>query len=420
MKEFVARNRNASLLAALLFVQFVLLGYQVKTGEDVRFFRIWASALITPIERILSNGVGIFDSFWSEYVWLQETREANKELKAKYERLKLETQQLQRALARFSREEETLAYQKEIPSETLLASVIGMGVNPNAREVIVDKGRRAGVKPGMAVVTADGAVGKVQVAHGTSSLVLLISDRDSGIGVLLNNSRARGIIKGTGEPECRLEYIDAEVEVAVGETVYTSGEDRVFPKGLPVGEVTRVGAVSEYQEIHMRPFAALNRLEEVLVVTAGVHQNLPRFETPQPPEAMMPMPMAASDALSSSEPLEGIGLAEETPQKGAPAETGPDRLIPSQTEADALLERYRALGAAQQHRYGEGDLETPPPDFNLFRTAASTPAPSPTASEPAATAAAPSPRATEALAASRPEGTSDNGAGNANGADRNP
>ena len=420
MKEFVARNRNASLLAALLFVQFVLLGYQVKTGEDVRFFRIWASALITPIERILSNGVGIFDSFWSEYVWLQETREANKELKAKYERLKLETQQLQRALARFSREEETLAYQKEIPSETLLASVIGMGVNPNAREVIVDKGRRAGVKPGMAVVTADGAVGKVQVAHGTSSLVLLISDRDSGIGVLLNNSRARGIIKGTGGPECRLEYIDAEVEVAVGETVYTSGEDRVFPKGLPVGEVTRVGAVSEYQEIHMRPFAALNRLEEVLVVTAGVHQNLPRFETPQPPEAMMPMPMAASDALSSSEPLEGIGLAEETPQKGAPAETGPDRLIPSRTEADALLERYRALGAAQQHRYGEGDLETPPPDFNLFRTAASTPAPSPTASEPAATAAAPSPRATEALAASRPEGTSDNGAGNANGADRNP
>ncbi len=420
MKEFVARNRNASLLAALLFVQFVLLGYQVKTGEDVRFFRIWASALITPIERILSNGVGIFDSFWSEYVWLQETREANKELKAKYERLKLETQQLQRALARFSREEEILAYQKEITSETLLASVIGMGVNPNAREVIVDKGRRAGVKPGMAVVTADGAVGKVQVAHGTSSLVLLISDRDSGIGVLLNNSRARGIIKGTGGPECRLEYIDTEVEVAVGETVYTSGEDRVFPKGLPVGEVTRVGAVSEYQEIHMRPFAALNRLEEVLVVTAGAHQNLPRFETPQLPEAMMPMPMAASDALSSSEPLEGIGLAEETPQTGAPAETGPDRLIPSRTEADALLERYRALGAAQQHRYGEGDLETPPPDFNLFRTAASTPAPSPTASEPAATAAAPSPRATEALAASRPERTSDNGAGNANGADRNP
>ena len=420
MKEFVARYRNASLLAAVLFVQFVLLGYQVKTGEDVRFFRVWTSALITPIEQILSNGAGIFDSLWSEYVWLQETREANKELKAQYERLRLETQQLQRALARFSREEEILAYQKEIPSETVLASVIGMGVNPNAREIIVDKGRRAGVKPGMAVVTADGAVGNVQVAHGTSSLVLLISDMDSGVGVLLNNSRARGIIKGTGGPECRLEYIDAEVEVAVGETVYTSGEDRVFPKGLPVGEVTRVGAFSEYQEIHMRPFAALNRLEEVLVVTTGVHQNLPRFETPQPPEAMMPMPMAASDALSSSGPLEGIGLVEETPQTGAPAETGADRLIPSRTEADALLERYRALGAAQQHRYGEGDLQTPPPDFNLFRTAASTPAPSPTADEPSATAAAPSPRATEPLASSRPEGTSNNSAGDANGADRNP
>lgn len=420
MKEFVARYRNASLLVAVLFVQFVLLGYQVKTDEDVLFVRAWTSALITPVERFLSSGAGIFGSLWSEYVWLQEIRDENKELKTKNERLRLEKQQLHRALARFSREEELLAYQKEIPSKTILASVIGMGVNPNACEIILDKGRRAGIKPGMAVVTADGAVGKIQGAHGSSSLVLLISDTDSGVGVLLKNSRARGIAKGTGGSECRLEYIDAEVEVAVGETVYTSGEDRVFPKGLPVGEVTRVGTVSDYQEIHMRPFAALNRLEEVLVVTAGVHQNLPRFITPQPPEAMIPMPIAASDALSSSGPLEGIGLVEETLQVEETAKTGADRLIPSQTEADTLLERYRALGAAQQHRYGEGDLQTPPPDFNLFRTAASTTAPSPTTAEPATPSAAPTTVRTEALAASRSEGRSDNGAENANGADRNP
>lgn len=418
MKEFVARYRNASLLSAVLFVQFVLLGYQVKTGEDVRFARAWANALITPIEQILSSGAGILGSLWSEYVWLQEIRDENKELKTKNERLRLEKQQLHRALARFSREEEVLAYQKQIPSETILASVIGMGVNPKAREIIVDQGRHAGIKPGMAVITADGAVGKVQVAYGSSSLVLLISDVDSGVGVLLQNSRARGIVKGTGGSECRLEYIDAEVEVAVGEAVYTSGEDRVFPKGLPVGEVTRVGDVSDDQEIHMRPFATLNRLEEVLVVTAGVHQNLPRFTTPQPPEALMPM--AASDALSSSGLLEGVGLAEKTPQAKATAENGTERLLPSQTEADTLLERYRALGAAQQHRFGEGDLQTPPPDFNLSWTAESTSAPSPTPGEPATPADAPTPVATEALAASHPEGTSDNGAEDANGADPNP
>ena len=420
MKEFVDRYRNASLLAAVLFLQFVLLGYQVKTGEDVRFARAWTSALITPIERILSGGAGIFGSLWSEYVWLQEIRDENKELKAKNERLRLEKQQLHRALARFSREEEVLAYQKQIPSQTVLASVIGMGMNPTAREIIIDQGRNAGIKPGMAVVTADGAVGKVQGAYGSSSLVLLISDVDSGVGVLLKNSRARGIVKGTGGSECRLEYIDAEVEVAVGEAVYTSGEDRIFPKGLPVGEVTRVGAVSDYQEIHMRPFAALNRLEEVLVVTVGVHQNLPSFTTPQPPEAMMPMPMAASDALSSTPPREGLGLVEKTSQATATAETGTDRPIPTQTEADALMETYRALGAAQQHRFGEGNLQTPPPDFNLLRPAASAPRPSPAAAEPETPTAAPTPVATEALAASRTEGASDNGAEDVNGADPNP
>ena len=170
----------------------------------------------------------------------------------------------------------------------------------------------------------------------------------------------------------------------------------------------------------MRPFAALNRLEEVLVVTVGVHQNLPSFTTPQPPEAMMPMPMAASDALSSPRPLEGIGLVEKTSHATATTESGTDRLIPTQTEADALMETYRALGAAQQHRYGEGNLQTPPPDFNLLRTAASASTPSPAAVEPATPTAAHTPVATEALAASRMEGTSDNGAEDANGADPNP
>ena len=300
MEEFVARYRNASLLVAVLFVQFVLLGYQVKTGEDVRLVRVWTTALISPVEKILGNGTGVFGSLWNEYVWLRGTRAENETLQAENERLKLETQQLRRALARFSREEEILAYQQEILSETVLAQVTGVGSNPNAREVTVDKGRREGIKPGMAVITPDGVVGKVQAAHGSYSLVLLMNDADSGVGALLKNSRARGVLKGTGRVECRLEYIDTEVEVTIGETVYTSGEDRVFPRGLPVGEVTRVGAVSDYQEIYVRPYAALNRLDEVLVVTAGLHENLPRFATPQPPEVMMPMPRGVPDAVSSN------------------------------------------------------------------------------------------------------------------------
>ena len=365
MEEFIARYRNASLLVGVLFLQFVLLGYQVKTGNDVRLMRVWTAALIAPVEQVLGSATGVFGSLWSDYVWLRGTHEENERLEAENERLQLETQQLRRAVARFSREEEVLAYQQEIPSRTVLAQVIGAGSNPNAREVQVDKGRRAGVKSGMAVITPDGVVGKVQAAYGRMSLVLLMSDVDSGVGVLLKNSRARGVLKGTGQLECRLEYIDAEVEVVVGETVYTSGEDRVFPKGLPVGEVTRIGPVSDYQEIHVKPFAALNRLEEVLVVTVGVHGDLPRLAAPQPPEVMMPMPPVAADSMESSVLRDGRDAGAEGQPPRAPGEEASEGEAPSLTEADALLERYRSLGEAQRHHFGQGSVGTPPPDFNF-------------------------------------------------------
>ena len=403
MEEFVARYRNASLLVAVLFVQFVLLGYQVKTGEDVRLVRVWTTALISPVEKLLGNGTGVFGSLWNEYVWLRGTRAENETLEAENERLKLETQQLRRALARFSREEEVLAYQQEILSETVLAQVTGVGSNPNAREVTVDKGRRDGIKPGMAVITADGVVGKVQAAHGSYSLVLLMNDADSGVGALLKNSRARGVLKGTGRVEGRLEYIDAKVEIAIGETVYTSGEDRVFPRGLPVGEVTRVGAVSDYQEIYVRPYAALNRLDEVLVVTAGVHEDLPRFVTPQPPEVMMPMPPGVPDTVSSNGLGDRIGTASNDESSETAGDQAPSGELPSLTEADALLERYRALGAAQQHRYGEGDLQTPPPDFNLGLPSAAALRP-PQSDQASRGTASPSPTVSNQLPGNQPQG----------------
>ncbi len=372
MEEFIARYRNASILIAALFLQFVLLGYQVKTGHDARLMRVWTAALIAPIEKVLNSGTGVFGSLWNEYVWLWNTREENDRLKAYNENLQLENQQLRRAVTRFSREEDVLAYQNEIPSQTVLAQVTGVGSNPNAREVRVDKGSRDGVKSGMAVITPDGVVGKVQAAYGGESLVLLISDVDSGVGVVLKHSRSRGVLKGTGGRECRLEYIDTEVEIAVGETVYTSGEDRVFLKGLPVGEVTRIGPDSDYREIWVRPFAALGRLEEALIVTVGVHGELPRFAAPQPPAVLMPMPPA--DSSEPSTLSEGLERRPGSETDGASGETGSDGQMTSLTEADALLERYRSLGKLQRHRFGEGGLQTPPPDFNFGLPFSTTPA----------------------------------------------
>src|SRR5208337_1285247 len=115
---------------------------------------------------------------------------------------------------------------------------------------------------------ADGIVGKVLHADRHVAEVLLIDDQTSGVGAILDKSRLQGILRGTPSGELMLEKVMSDETVPTGELVLTSGGDRIFPKGLTVGRVTKVSPGSEvFLNIRVHPAAELNRLEEVLVVT---------------------------------------------------------------------------------------------------------------------------------------------------------
>ena len=370
MLEFFARYRNVSVLVAVLFLQFTLLGYQVKRNDDVRILRVWTVAAITPIEIALNSVSSFVATAWQDYVWLVGVREQNRQLRERVSRLKLENQEFRRALTRLGRETEIADFQKQILSESIRAETIGRGSNPNSKEIFLDKGSRHGVKPGMAVITPDGIAGNVQAAYGGASLARLISDVEAGVGIVLEGSRARGVMKGTGSRECRIDYIGEEIAVQVGEQVFTSGDDRIYPKGLAVGEVSRLEEGTEFQRIYVRPFAALDRLDEVLILTAGIHEELPEIPRPQAPEYLMPAPPPArSEAGSGELSVNGIESSRQQNPAAEGAEARRKRPAPM-TDADRLKERYRAIGAAQGHRFGEGQPGTPPPDFNIGRTPA--------------------------------------------------
>jgi len=353
METFLARYRNITALAAALVAQLLLLGYQIRNDRDVRLIRLWGVATITPAARGLQGGHGFLSGLWNRYVGLYDARRESEHLQAELDRLKMENQSLRNALQTADRLKLLAAYQQSIPSRTLGASVIGAGANPNSRVVFLDKGLGAGLRAGMAVITADGIVGKVQSVFPGVSLVVLISDPGSAAGVMLEKSRVHGILKGTGLSEARIEYVPNEETVAVGERVYTSGDDRVYPKGLLVGTVAAAHPGGEFQQITLRPGARLNRLEEVLVVTEGVHQEVPEgLPRPQAPAALMPAPP----------PEPGKDLLGLPAPAAVPA--GPEGYAP-QTDADRLKKRYRELGASQGHVFGEGVPGSKPPDFNL-------------------------------------------------------
>ena len=363
--ELFTRYRNTSALIVVLALQLALLAYQVKRGDDVRLLHVWTAAAIAPLQKAMSGASRFVASGWNDYVWLVDTRQENRQLRRQLDELKLENQRLQRSMGQFERGQVLQQYQESILSQTVISQVIGVGSNPNSKEIFLDLGTDAGVGAGMAVVTPDGIAGKVHAAHGGTSLVLLFNDPEAAVGVLLARSRARGVLKGTGSAFCLIDYVDRDVEVRIGEKVYTSGDDRIYPKGLLVGTVTRLEQASEFQRIYVKPAVPLNRLEEVLVITSGVHQQLPSSSAPQPPGRLLPPPPAdfkPSNPVESG--LRGRRTGGDAWDSYQTEDSSPDA-VPRATDADRLKRRYLRIGEAQGHRFGEGEPGSPAPDFNL-------------------------------------------------------
>jgi rod shape-determining protein MreC len=109
-------------------------------------------------------------------------------------------------------------------------------------------------------------VGKILAIYPHSAQVLLLTDSSSGVGVTLSQTRVQGILKGGSGNLCDVHYVMNEEPVASGEAVVTSGLDQIYPKGLPVGTVAKVGDGNIYKNIVLKPAVDLNRLEMVLVV----------------------------------------------------------------------------------------------------------------------------------------------------------
>jgi rod shape-determining protein MreC len=271
MESVLGRYRNLTILVGVLFLQVLGLAVQVKRSadaENTRLIRIWAVRAITPFERGLVWVQNSGSNLLHDYLFLRGVRAENRELKDQIEKLKLEQARLSEDAIQAQRLQSLLAFKEQFISKTVAAQVIGSSGSDLSRSIYIDKGENAGLKPDMAVITAGGIVGKVWLVYPSTSLVLMINDQSSGVGVFLEKSRLQGVLRGTPNGELNLERVMNDEQVAPGETVLSSGGDQIFPKGLPVGTVSKVGPGREmFLSVKVNPAADLSRLEEVLVVT---------------------------------------------------------------------------------------------------------------------------------------------------------
>lgn len=161
-----------------------------------------------------------------------------------------------------------LQFEKTINWPVSAAQVIGRDPTGWFESVIIDKGAEAGMKVNMPVVNADGVVGRLVSVSKNYAKVLLIIDQNSAVDCFIQRSRDEGILKGLSFKVCKLDYFLKTSHAVVGDMVVTSGMGRVFPKGIPVGQVIEVenkpGEL--FKDVKVRPLVDFSKLEEVLVI----------------------------------------------------------------------------------------------------------------------------------------------------------
>lgn len=333
MEFFLNRYRNLSVLVAAILAQLVLLAYQVRTSGDVRLIRVWAVGAVTPMARVIETGRSGISHFFSDYFVLLDVREENKRMKAELDRIKMDNQYLRTELSTADRAKSLAIFQTHSPSKTVAAHVIGNTDDVGAKEVFIDRGSSSGIQAGMAVITPDGIAGKVTRVFFSASQVLLVTDDNFAAGVLSQTNRVHGTYRGKGYDGAGIvEHVQNEQKIDAGEWFYTSGDDRIFPKGLPVGEVTTVRQGKTEKEIYISLSGFKNGLEEVLIIVEGVHAPIPNAPVTDQTVHLLPPP-----------PTDGASVP-----VIQPSETGP-----ISTDADRVKDRYRKLGEQQNHVYGE-------------------------------------------------------------------
>jgi rod shape-determining protein MreC len=324
--------------------------------------RVWTVTAVTPLARVVEGLRGGGSGFLHNYILLHDTSADNRRLQAEVDKLKLDNIFLKNELNRADRAKALQVFQQHTESKMVAATIIGVGAGSNSKVVFVDRGTVSGIQRGMGVVTPDGIVGKVIAAYPTASEVLLVTDADFAAGVVSQKNQARGTLKGQGTPMCKVDYVAFEDKIEVGEELFTSGDDRIFPRGFPVGVVKVMRPAQPFKEILVEPSGLQRGLEDVLILVQGAHQAIPDVPPPSQPVYIAPAPPILPGAAA-----------------GQPVEPTPG---PAGTEADKLRSLYKSTAESQKFTLGEGGPGIKLPDFTKLPASGTAPAPARPAPKP--------------------------------------
>ncbi len=269
MLSFLRRNQiffsSCFCLLLSLYILTASARGQIK-NEPIGALLMW---ILRPLQIAGQGTANWIKGFRDHYDTLDGFRSENERLRKRLQTLEIERQRLLEAEATNRRLQQLLDFRSELPAGAITASIIAASATSWFQSCVLNKGSADGVRQGMGVVTPLGVIGKVVTVTGRTAKVLLLTDPNSGIDVLVQRTRSRGIVSGSLESGTVLKYIKRSEDVQEGDRLVTSGLDSVFPKGMLAGTVIKVRKQSRglFQTVEVLPAVQASLVEEVLVVS---------------------------------------------------------------------------------------------------------------------------------------------------------
>ncbi|MDJ0789625.1 MAG: rod shape-determining protein MreC [Myxococcota bacterium] len=271
MSDLLRRIRLPALFAGLLLATLALMiGDKAALEEGGRdhgpggFLLGFAARL----QQVVTAPADFLAGTWQRYVSLVTVSAENEILAARIAELEEDNLQLREALVASGHLQRIAEMRADFEVPLLPSQVVGHDHSPWFRSVLLDRGQSDAVRAGMPVVTDRGLMGVVTATSGGAARAMMLLDRRSAADAIVQRSRARGIVRGSGGDELELVFMVRGDDVRPGDEVITSGVGGVYPKGLRIGEVVAVQTDRD-ELLHtavVRPSVDFGRLEQVFVM----------------------------------------------------------------------------------------------------------------------------------------------------------
>lgn len=266
----VIPRRPTLLFIVVLLLLFILMSLSSKTryvGETRTMFERTVMTIFSPVPKTV-NWIGRSTAdMYHGYLDMRRAIEENNQLRHKVAQLTTENLELRQSEGDLRRLRSLLGYSEQFTIPTTMAQAIMLDTSSRFKSLILDRGSNTGIEVNDAVVNASGLIGRVVLTTKDMAKVQLITDNNSSVGVLFERTRRQGVLRGDGGGGAQVFDVSSNADVQQGDVVLTAGIDGVYPKGIPVGVVTKSDQGQELsKQITVAPLVDFNSIEEVIVL----------------------------------------------------------------------------------------------------------------------------------------------------------